>query len=401
MHKPNILAKLVRKFSKDASGNIALMVALLIIPLAAFIGGAIDYTQKVSFNSRLQTTLDSVSLAVAKAISRDKNITQIEMNLIAKRIYDANITPQTNVSTDKISVIRSKDILTVAQTGSLKTSFMSLVGVKSLNIQAKSLVNIKRSDVELVLILDMSGSMNDQAQSSEPDSKMMVLKSASRDLVNTLMPTTTGLSSMRIGFVPWNRGVNLGKYRKKILKNNNRGRKKCSSDRSGFYGDQSPASKKFNEADYCPEISILPLTKKKKKLQNHINTWQGEYGTSSDAGLAIGWGVISPKWNNIWPGHAKSKNYNAAKKFAVLMSDGENNNKSSNINSQTLCSAMKSAGITVYTIAFGTGLGADSIALLKNCASSNDRFINATSGPALKAAFQAIADEVGTFYISG
>ena len=52
---------------------------------------------------------------------------------------------------------------------------------------------------------------------------------------------------------------------------------------------------------------------------------------------------------------------------------------------------MKAAGITVYTIAFGTDITPASKNDLEACASSQQHFHDAQDGDALKQAFQTIA----------
>lgn len=402
-------------FVSNASGQISMMFALLLIPLAAFIGGALDFTQQISYTNKLQATLDSVSIAVAKELAQDSSASKSKLKAIADVIYKANITSPTNITTTPFTINQANGILTVTQTGDLKTSFMGLVGQPTLPINVVSTVNIQRSDVELALILDTTGSMGGK--------KLSDLKIASKTLVNTLLNGGGGLASVRVGLVPWSTGVNVWDQRKKAIKSNNKGNHYCAGARTSGQ-DKSPITKKLQYAygnkegyytmwgkfvvtnkkpEQCPNRQIVPLTDNKSTLLAEIDKWQANYWTASDVGLTFGWGVLSPKWNNFWPTANEANPYNSGvKKYAVLMTDGDNTltHKNSDKTSEKLCKNMKKAGIQIYTIAFQVTTK-KAVTLMETCASTSDMYINADSADSLKAAFKKIADEVGSFYISG
>lgn len=395
--KQQFLNKLIL-FPKDVRGQISIMFALLIIPLAGFIGSAVDFSQKISYESKLQATLDSVSIAVAKEIARNNKAKNADLKKIADIIFNSNHVLPDNITANPYVIIRNKETLTIEQTASLKTGFMSLLGVNKLQIEIASEVNIKRSDVELAMILDMSGSMG--------GSKMKDLKTATKDLVNTLIQDTTGLASIKISYIPWTRGVLINDpMHKLVLKNNNTGKYNCAGSRAKPT-EKSPAKQPISaslnwrgDQESCPQTSIVPLTDDKTQLLNAVNGWQAGGGTYSDTGLTWGWGTLSPAWNGLWGTNAAAKPYKKVKKFAVLMTDGDNNTTQADTRSKALCRKMKAKGIKIYSIAFRAGSKAQK--LLKKCASTAAMYIDASSGDALKEAFKQIADEVGAFYISG
>ncbi|MBL1422104.1 MAG: VWA domain-containing protein [Alphaproteobacteria bacterium] len=385
-------------FLRDSRGQISIMFALLLIPLIGFIGGALDFSQKISYENKLQATLDSVSIAVAKEIARDNKAKDADLKKIGDIIFKTNHLLPDNITASPYVILRDKETLTVSQTAILKTSFMSLVGVSKLNIEIATKVNIKRSDVELAMILDMSGSMR--------GSKMSDLKTATKDLVNTLIQDTTGLASVKISYIPWTRGVLINHpMNKLVLKNNNWGRYNCGGSRREAT-EKSAAKQpipvsvdRWGDEEDCPQTSIVPLTDNKTKLLNAVNGWVAYGGTYSDTGLTWGWGTLSPAWNGLWSTTAKAKPYEKVKKFVVLMTDGDNNTTQADSRSRVLCKKMKAKGIKIYSIAFKAGKKAKK--LLKKCASTSTMYIDASSGDALKEAFKQIADEVGAFYISG
>lgn len=396
-----------KAFKANNSGQISLMFALLLIPLAAFIGGALDFSQKISYTNKLQSTLDSASLAAAKALAKNIKISDKELKKIADIIYAANYVEPSNVNSAPYTLVRTSTSLTLAQKANMTTTFMGLVGTPNLEINVSSVINVRRSDVELVLSLDTTGSMR--------GAKLKDLKSASKELINTLMDGTTGLESMRIGLVTWSVGVNVKGFKhKKVIAGNNKGKIKCAAARRGNYTDISPLKKPMAVAIYkhprgskydyigCSNSNIFPLSSNKSKLLKEMDGWNADYHTSSDTGISWGWGMLSPNWNDLWKKKSQPKAYNSGvKKFLVLMTDGANTMRhfDADHESRKLCDAAKSNNIRIYTIAFKAGSKAEK--LLKYCATNDDMYINASSGDALKAAFKKIADEVGTFYISG
>ncbi|MEC9368553.1 MAG: hypothetical protein VX871_07650, partial [Pseudomonadota bacterium] len=63
------------------------------------------------------------------------------------------------------------------------------------------------------------------------------------------------------------------------------------------------------------------------------------------------------------------------------------------------CTNVKAAGITVYTIAFDLD-DADTVALLRNCASGSSRAFSINNGDALISIFEAIAGEINKLRIA-
>lgn len=402
-----VLKTKIVQFKHDARGQIAMMLALLLIPLAAFIGGALDFSQKITYTNKLQATLDSVSLAVAKAIAKDSTVKDSDLKIIADSIYNLNHTKPNNVDIKPYTIVRTKTTLTVQQSASLNTAFMALVGTPKLPITVVSVIDIRRSDVEIALILDTTGSMK--------GTKLADLKSASKNLINTLITTKTGLDSMRIALVPWSTGVNVWNKRKKAIKNNKKGDHYCAGSRKTV-SEASPITKKFpysygnDNIEHCSNREIMPLTKNKKKLLAEVDKWKDNWWTASDVGLTWGWGTLSPQWNNYWKTKNQAKAYNnEVKKYIVLMTDGVNtlSHIKGDVRSKALCKAIKEKNIHIYTIGFKLNeikKNSDkkkAQQLLQECASTADMYINAASGAELDAAFKKIADEVGSFYISG
>lgn len=299
------------------------------------------------------------------------------------------------------------------------------------------------SNVEVSLMLDVTGSMS--------GSKITTLIDAAKDLVDTVVWTDQSKYTSRVALAPFAPAVNVGEAYYELLTNESlsyseqvcQGKKKkkncststnyyapCVVERMGThaYTDATPGSGSWlvswvtatgDDEDTCtPDAPIVPLTSNKTTLKNAIDKFTAGGATAGQLGTAFAWYLISPKWASIWgtasaPGSYEdltTLNSNGApklQKFVVLMTDGEyntiqgSNGSTSTANSRaaTLCTNMKAAGIVVYSVGFQ--LDSDtSKNMLKNCASSADKYYDASSNDLLISAFRDIALKISTLRLT-
>jgi Flp pilus assembly protein TadG len=214
-----------------------------------------------------------------------------------------------------------------------------------------------------------------------------------------------------------------------------------------------------------PAAPVIPLTSDKSKLNATIESLKADGFTGGNLGTAWAWYMLSPNWwsglpSDVYPtdrpaaypslpqGCSKWESCSASdrvgtdvRKFAVLMTDGEYNQQycngstnnttgasipdrnagpgnsekgnctsalgSSSTQTAALCSAMKKAGIIVYTVGFGLGTSGAQVNLLKECASTDGHFskpgklfYNTQTGSELRSAFRHIATSIASLYVS-
>lgn len=180
---------------------------------------------------------------------------------------------------------------------------------------------------------------------------------------------------------------------------------------------------------YCP-ATITPMTSTKATLVSAISAMKAVGQTHINLGAVWGWRMLSPKWRGLWGGdmttYSLPLDYNTdgMTKAAVIMTDGENTMSSSiytaygwlsegrlgttsattavtKLNSRlsTVCTAMKNAGIIVYTIAFDNP-GTSIQSLLKSCATQNSYYFNSPTTAELKTAFKQIGDSLSSLRVS-
>jgi len=214
----------------------------------------------------------------------------------------------------------------------------------------------------------------------------------------------------------------------------------CVTERTGAhaYDDVSPGTALVgynypapsDSNSRCPTTSIIPLTANKTTLNNQISTLAASGYTAGQVGTAWGWYMISPNWGSLWPADENrpaAYGAPATAKVAVIMTDGTYNmtycngvmskdagsgsnsnhincnatNGDGGVQAQTICTAMKNAGIIIYTVGFDmSGEPQSSTDMLTNCATAPSYFYNASDGTALHAAFASIATSISNLRIS-
>jgi Flp pilus assembly protein TadG len=155
--------------------------------------------------------------------------------------------------------------------------------------------------------------------------------------------------------------------------------------------------------------AIVPLTSSKSKLEEFFDNATIGGATPGHLGHAWAWYMLSPNWSSIWPSESRPAEYADAgsRKIAIIMTDGEYNTQYSNATSRAqalaLCSGMKAAGVTVYTIGFGFSTSAqagdgssegNAKDLLTQCSSGTNHYYFPYDSSALAEVFSNIGDTI-------
>jgi Flp pilus assembly protein TadG len=189
-----------KDFLKSTGGNVALMFGLAAVPMIGAGGIALDYMQASKAQNVLQQAVDDATLAAAASdVTEAAELKQlVESYLIKNGVLDIDL------GTIHVKINQQGDTrLKVVAKGKYKTSFMNLVGSSKLKIKAKSVVARDFGNLELVLALDNTGSMNDSG-------KLASLKSAAHDLITELFDKKGSGTDLRVGLVPFSNYVNVG-----------------------------------------------------------------------------------------------------------------------------------------------------------------------------------------------
>ncbi len=184
----------VRDFQRDEDGAL-IIFGLMIFVLMLMMGGlAIDIMKFEQTRTRLQNTLDRATLAAA---SLDNSIDAT--TVVNDYMLKAGLADQLK----SVQVTATANERIVHSTGLADTQpiFMQLMGINQLNAGGLSEAQQSITNLEIVLVLDVSGSMSGQ--------KIANLKIAADQFVDTMIANDKH-HRVSIAIVPYNAQVNIG-----------------------------------------------------------------------------------------------------------------------------------------------------------------------------------------------
>jgi len=423
-------------------GSVAMIVGLSIIPLMLALGLAVDGGLAYGAHSRLQGAVDAAALASARTASAESANVEAD----ARMFFDANFPPGylgSRVTDFDADFDEETGELNVDAVIDMPTYFMRVAGVSNVSVATSATAQKLLSGIELALVLDVTGSMNQSDPSG--GTKIEALKVASETLLDVIYGENDTVDDVSISVVPYNTEVNLGSDRTDLLTGfdedafGDEGWQGCVEARSAPHDqDDSPPSEEgftaflwpagegtgFNPSSdpnaFCPESEVLPLTAERAVISGHIDDLEAEGFTMTNVGFTWGWRSISPLWQGEWDSAEAPVDYDHPNisKAIIFMTDGRadwapgyytsygfladdrlgTTNETiaeSEVNDRLLesCELAKEQGIEVYTVMFDLDdpvIEAD----YRSCASSNEHFFDAPDGTALEAAFKNIAGQL-------
>ncbi len=334
-----------------------IVFALFLFVIMLMVGGmAVDLMRFEATRARLQSTLDRSVLAAADLDQR-LNPEGVVLDYFAKSQLQEHLT--------HIEVIETMNSRSVqARAGmQLNTIFMHMIGYPDLNAPAHGTAMESVSDIEIMLVLDVSGSMGS-------NNRLVNLKRAANEFVTTILQADSE-ERISIGIVPFNGQINLGpqlRSQYNTFDNHGTNNVNCldlppaayvtadlstslpipmtsiadtfsSTSTSNRYTEIS-SSGPANTNVWCPpnpENTVLLPTRNETALKAHINGFTAIGATSINAGMRWGIELLDPGSQPMFASLAQAGlipasfsdrpfayNRDDTLKVIVLMSDGEN-----------------------------------------------------------------------------
>lgn len=146
----------MKRFFADKKGAFAMQFALLAIPLTVCTGLAVDGGRAFLARFELAAALDAAALAVGSTYSENSDI-----NTVAHKFVNANFrSPHKGpISLELQNLDDEEETVILKGTVTLETYFMPLVGQPTVTVSAESEVKRGGANVEVSLVLDITGSM--------------------------------------------------------------------------------------------------------------------------------------------------------------------------------------------------------------------------------------------------
>jgi Flp pilus assembly protein TadG len=417
----------IRQFcsgTRSHAGNVAIIFGIAIVPIVGGIGAAIDYAQANSNRTSMQKALDATALALAKLMP----LSQSQLDEKGWQIFSASL------GTMRVSLPKSGLVITtptigkihLVATGQYTPQISGFMGVQTFPVAVNTEVQWGMKKLELALALDNTGSMSD-------NNKMVELKKAAKNLLSTLQVSVLNPGDVKISIIPFHKEVRVDTsvftYSGSWLKwddwesdnqdcewvggwnghwNCNAKHKKtwngCIADRDQNYdaSDDAPNgnAKKFPARQCSYSLTtLLPLTYDWTALNNKIDAMQPDGNTNVSIGLAWAWHSLT-SGDPLTEAAAASSDLN---KYIILMTDGENTqnrwtSNSTSIDARTAatCTAVKAAGIKIYTIRVIDG----NATLLRNCASDPTMYYDVQNANQLTSVFNSIGATLAKLHLS-
>jgi Flp pilus assembly protein TadG len=194
----NRLRALRRRFMIDERGAVMVFLAFATIPLIGFVGVGTDVARAYLVKSRLSSALDAAGLAGGRnffAPTRDADIDMFFQANFPAGYMGAVVTGPTK------TVIEADQTIQLYARATIPTSFMHLLGHDELTVDASAEVVRKMVALDVVLSVDMSGSMS--WSSGSGTSRIQAARTAATELVNILFGSDASKEHLNIGLVPW------------------------------------------------------------------------------------------------------------------------------------------------------------------------------------------------------
>lgn len=381
----SILAVL-RRLRREAGGSIAITFAICLVAIFGFIGLAVDYSRGARIQAKLQSALDAAAVSASSRAS-GKTTDQIRADALA---FFASQFQEAGVPTPSVVATVTTSTLELKATLDLPAHFLPVVGINSVAVAASSKTAWGITRLRVAIALDNTGSMSSAG-------KMAALKTATLSLLTQLQDNAKNDGDVLVSLVPFAKVVNVGtSYRNATWLRLSDATVCswifCSTSWSGAVQDRDRNNDISNatptgSSTYFPAmnenytggtpVAIQPLTSNWGQLRSTVAQMSPAGNTNQVIGLAWAWQTLTQGLPMNAPAEDPKYTY---KKVIILISDGLNT-ESRHSDRQTeidarqalLCTAVKAAGITLYTIQVNTG-GDPTSTVMRNCASTTDKF---------------------------
>ncbi len=355
----------IRAWLADTRGASIAAFALAIPVLVGSVGMGVDMSRAYMAKKYLAAALDASALATANSSGDDA---ALEARMHA--YFNKNFSTAADMHLVEVDMSTTPDNLKMWASAYVDTTFLRVLNKSRIDIYAETTVKRELRGIEVVLVLDNTGSM--------AGSNITALRTAATNFVNIMFDRVVDPRHIKIGIVPYSAAVNVGSIAPSIVSSpvvppatqsgyptlaytgtDGTGWKGCVIERAyphdvddtgiaaggnwaALWWPHDNSDNRWNPAQGgslnttvsscnsmrtpnlgCP-TPITPLTSTKSVLTSAINAIQPwcRGGTIGGVGMAWGWRVLSPD-----APFTEGAAYNDKKwrKVAIMMTDGDNN----------------------------------------------------------------------------
>lgn len=198
------IREIFKTFIKEEKGSILFLFALSIIPLLGFVGLSVDIGRAYQTQSTITGAVDAAAMAAARVPPADA---QAE----ATRVFNAYVsgTSASGATITSFAYDEESGMITIKADRSMDTTLLRVIGQNTMDVGATTSVSVQNSLIEVALVLDNTGSMDDYV-SGYP--KMYHLKNSANAFLDIVFDGETVADNLFISVVPYITQVNAGPY---------------------------------------------------------------------------------------------------------------------------------------------------------------------------------------------
>lgn len=209
----------LRAFLQSQDGNIAVVFALMSLPLFGIVGGAVDYARWHSARSHTKAAMDMAVIAGTRTLLETDGDTAKALG-IAREYYSRNVEHRLPLLSDQVSFrINSTNTgVTTEGNAHISTPILSVLNIKSLPLidasgadgSTAEFTRVDVGNLEVSLMLDVTGSMcDDGVGPCLSSSKLDGLKTAAKKLIDIVVSTDQSKQTSKVAIVPFSTRVRV------------------------------------------------------------------------------------------------------------------------------------------------------------------------------------------------
>ncbi|MGH6876669.1 MAG: TadE/TadG family type IV pilus assembly protein [Rhizomicrobium sp.] len=442
-------------------GNAAMIVALALVPITLAAGTGVDLGRAMVVRTRLAEALDAAALAVGASPNLTPVQMQALAQQYFSANYNLG---SLYGKPPPVTVVTGNNTVMVSDSVPMPTVLTKIVGIGTLNVGYSSQVVWGQTRVWVALVLDNTGSMNQgtngitkmEALKTAGTQLLSLLKGAAQnpgDVMVSIIPFTTGVgigtankNAAWLTFAPWDTaGEGDGSYRNALGQGCQPGTSGCNwvandpshsqwsgcvmdrnqdndvgdtapvgSDVATLFPAAAPVLYAHTPANSwnltCPE-QMMALTdvlsdSGYSALTNEISGMAAGGTTDQPVGFAMGWMTLTDS-APFDPGPLPA----GTTPIVIIVSDGlntqdrwtgdgNNEDASTDAREALVCSNMKAAGITIYSVYVDLNGTQGNSAPLQNCASNPNDYFDLTTPGEIVTTLNQIGTQIIQLHIS-
>lgn len=392
-------ARGLRAFVANQQGTLAVFSLFIFLSMLFMAGLAIDLMRHENERIRMQNTADRAVIA-ATLVNENAASAPTPESILQAYFAAEGLTDQLGSNYNIEALGTTGRRVTVYPGAQVNTLLSSIIGIDSFDMvtpaQAEQIVGADGGKLELVMVLDISGSMNGQG-------KIGAMQTAANDLITTVLDAP-GTDEAAVTLVP---------YHSRVLPppgvlnsfTNATGNGACNTWNSWTDLTNTPAQP-TNRTGCVTDTwrTIRPYLDNPAEATGFVNQLVASGGTSIDLGVRWGAAFFDPAMRPIindmivagdvdpvFQNRPLDWNTTDATRVLILLTDGQNNAAQSDTNTLEVCTALKNLNVTIYAVAFQAP--AAGATLMQSCASSASHYYEADVNE-IQSAFEGITNSI-------